>query len=210
MPVNISNYPYTGTTLDKGKTRTGLSTQIVIYVNGEPVGAVQSFGLTQQRSTKSITEVGTDGIIEIVPSSATTVTLSITRVVFDGLSITEAFSRSFVNLSAQRIPFDIVVIDRFFGDSKEEHVVTTFHNCWFTNIGKTYNSSDYVIQENCSVAVEYMSTERNGDSVSASQGLNGGREIPTRDVDASGAEAAADTGRTRGSLDFPGIIQAAY
>ena len=210
MPVNISNYPYTGTTLDQGKTRTGLSTQIVIYVNGEPVGAVQSFGLTQQRSTKSITEVGTDGIIEIVPSSATTVTLSITRIVFDGLSITEAFSRSFVNLSAQRIPFDIVVIDRFFGDSKEEHVVTTFHNCWFTNIGKTYNSSDYVIQENCSVAVEYMSTERNGDSVSASQGLNGGREIPNRDVDASGAEAAAYTGRTRGSLDFPGIIQAAY
>ena len=205
-----SSYPFTGTNLDKNKTRTGLSTQIVIYVNGEPVGAIQSFQLTQQRSMKRISEVGTDGVIEIVPSAPTSITLSVQRIVFDGLSITEAFSRSYVNVAAQRIPFDIVVIDRFFGDSKEEHVVTSFHNCWFNNIGKTYNTSDYVITESASLDAEYMSTERNGLPVSLSQGLNGAREIPNRDIDASGAEFAADRGKTRGSLDFPGIISAAY
>ena len=126
MPVNVSNYPYTGTNLDEGKTRTGLSTQIVIYVNDEPVGAVQSFQISQQRGTKSITEVGTDGIIEIVPNAATSVTLQISRVVFDGLSVTEAFSRSFVNLSAQRIPFSIVVIDRFLEIQKKSMLLQLF------------------------------------------------------------------------------------
>ena len=209
MAENLS-YPYTGTNLDAGKTRTGLSTQIVITVNGEPVGAVQSFQVQQQRGTKKISEVGTDGIIEIVPSAPTNITLSVTRIVFDGLSVTEAFARSYVNVAAQRIPFDIVVMDRFHGDEVDDVVTHTFHNCWFTSIGKTYNSSDYVISENASIDVEYVSSHRGGSPVADTQGHRGARDIPSRHIDASGAESAADTGDTRGSLDFPGIIQAAY
>ena len=37
------------------KTRTGLSTQVLIYVSGAPVGAIQSFQINQNRQTKSIT-----------------------------------------------------------------------------------------------------------------------------------------------------------
>ena len=37
-------------------------------------------------------------------------------------------------------------MDRFHGDEVDDVVTHTFHNCWFTSIGKTYNSSDYVIR----------------------------------------------------------------
>lgn len=112
----MANYPSTGSTLDS-KTRTGLSTQIVIMVNGEPIGAIQSFNTTQSRTNKKIQEIGTDGFIEIVPSSVTAVTLQVTRIVYDGLSVTQAFGRGFVHLHSQRIPFDIVVVDRFLEQS---------------------------------------------------------------------------------------------
>lgn len=201
-------YPVTKSTLD-ARTRTGLSTQIVIMVNGEPIGAVQSFQITQSRQNKRISEVGTDGFIEIVPSTQTTVSLTINRIVYDGLSVTQAFGRSFVHLQSQRIPFDIVVIDRFFGDAEEEKMVTVFKNCWFNNIGKSYQSSDYVVQENAGVDVETVYTTRNGEPVGNSTGF-GQREIPGVDIDQSGAEFAADSGERRGAMDFPGIIRAAY
>ena len=100
----------TNSTLDS-KTRTGLSTQVLVYVNGEPVGAVQSLQITQNRPTKGIQEVGTDGLIEIVPSSATTYSVTCNRIVFDGLSLPESMARGYVNIAAQRIPFNIVIID---------------------------------------------------------------------------------------------------
>lgn len=209
----MADYPNTSTIFDKagvtgGTTRTGLSTQIVVYVNGEPVGAIQSFAENQNRGTKNITEVGTDGIVEIVPSSAATFSLNITRIVFDGLSLPEAFSRGFKNIQSQRIPFDIVVIDKFTGT--DNAVVTTYHNCWFKSLSKTYSSSDYVISEQANVDCEYVTSERAGEAVAASQGVAGAREIPGRDIDAVEQAADAGKGGRRGSLDFPGLIEAAY
>lgn len=207
----MAEYPNTGTIFDNpdngSKTRTGLSTQIIVYVEGEPVGAIQSFQESQSRGLKNITEVGTDGIIEIVPSSAATVSLTINRIVFDGLSLPESFSRGYRNIHAQRIPFDIVVIDKFTGDG-DNAVVTTYHNCFFKSLGKSYSSSDYIIQENASVDAEFMSSTRAGGPVADSQGVNGGREIPGRQVDS--VEQSADTGVRRGPLDFAGLISAAY
>ena len=147
----MAEYPNTSSILDNkalttqhGTTRTGLSTQIVVYVNEEPVGAIQSFQEQQQRQNKRINELGTDGVIEIIPQSAANVTLTVQRIVFDGLSVTEAFSRGFRNIHAQRIPFDIVVIDKFTGTDNDA-VVTTYHNCWFKSMSKT-SSSDILLR----------------------------------------------------------------
>lgn len=207
----MADYPNTGTIFDNpnngSKTRTALSTQIVVYVEGEPVGAIQSLQEQQNRPLKRISEVGTDGVVEIVPSSPATLQLTIARVVFDGLSLTEAFSRGFRNIHAQRIPFDIVVIDKFTGDG-DNAVVTTYHNCFFTSLSKTYQVSDYTVVENAGVQVEFMSTTRAGGAVSESQGVSGSREIPGRQTDA--IEQAADSGVRRGPLDFAGLISAAY
>ena len=204
----MADYPRTNSTLDSGRSRTGLSTQIIVFANNEPVGAIQSFGESQSKSTKKISEVGTDGIIEIVPQAPTNVTLNITRIAFDGLSITEAFSRGWRNITSQRIPFDIVVIDSFAGEGFEEAIVTTYHNCWFTSASRTFSSSDYVISEQCNMDVEYISTTRGGSPLSESS-MEFGRDISaSQQLDP--VEAAADSGQRRGSLDFPGIIRAAY
>jgi hypothetical protein len=210
----MADYPSTGTILDnpntEGSTRTALSTQIIVYVNTEPVGAIQSFQETQARANKRISEVGTDGVIEIVPQSPAQVTLTVQRIVFDGLSLPESFSRGFKNIHSQRIPFDIVVIDKFTGGGDNDAVVTTYHNCWFSNLSKTFQVSDYTIVENANIDCEYVSSRRAGEAVANSQGVGGGREIVGRQIDP--IEQAADAGinKRRGSLDFPGLISAAY
>jgi len=210
----MPDYPNTGTILDSAaitgaKTRTGLSTQIIVYVNGEPVGAIQSFQETQARTNKRISEVGTDGVIEIVPQAPATVSLVVQRIVFDGLSLPESFSRGFKNIHAQRIPFNIIVIDKFTGVDKDA-VVTTYHNCWFNNLSKTFQVTDYTIVENANIDCEYVSSTRANEAVAESQGVQGAREIPSRDTDT--IEQAADAGKSgrRGALDFPGLISAAY
>jgi len=202
----MADYPKTGSVLDE-TIRTALSTQIIIMVNNEPVGAVQSFQETQNRQLKAITEVGTDGIIELVPSSAARTSLTLRRIAFDGLSITEAFSRGFRNIQAQRIPFDIVVVDQFTGTDNDA-IITTYHNCFFERIGKTYSSDDYVIVEDATVQTEYISSLRGGEAVVLTQGVGGGRQLAGTQTD--DVEILADSGTRRGSLDFPGLISAAF
>lgn len=212
----MASYPYTGTLFDSeavtgAKTRTNLSTQIVVYVNNQPVGAIQDFQERQQRSIKKITEVGTDGIIESVPQSATTITLTVRRIVFDGLSLPESMARGFRNIHAQRIPFDIVVIDRFTGTEEEGGaIVTTYHNCWFESLGKSYTTGDYTITEDANLSVEAISTERNGAPIASSQGVGGGRDLGSEGRQIDSVEQAADYGTYRGSMDFPGLIKSAF
>jgi len=204
----MASYPRTGSNLDS-TTKSSLSTQIIVMVENEPVGAIQSFRETQTRSIKPINEVGTDGIIELVPQSPTKVSLQIDRMYFDGLSLPEAFSRGFRNLQSQRIPFDIVVIDQFTGTGNDA-IITTYHNCWFNNLTISYTANDYTISQSASVDCEYVSTIRGGEAIALSQGTGGGRQIPSVQLDE--AELAADSGAngTRGSLDYPGLISAAY
>jgi len=212
----MASYPYTGTLFDSeavtgAKTRTSLSTQIVIYVNNQPVGAIQDFQERQQRSVKKISEVGTDGVIESVPQSATTYSLTVRRIVFDGLSLPESMARGFRNIHAQRIPFDIVIIDRFTGTEEEGgSIVTTYHNCWFESLGKSYSVNDYTITEDATISAESISTERNGAPVSSSQGVGGGRDLGSEGRQIDAVEQAADYGTYKGSLDFPGLIKAAF
>ena len=134
--------------------------------------------------------------------------MCVLKAISTGLSVTEAFSRGWRNITSQRIPFDIVVIDSFAGDDFENAIVTTYHNCWFTSASRTFSSDNYVITENANMDCEFVSTTRGGGPLSDSTTQNG------RDISAStqrdAVEAAADTGSRRGSLDFPGIINAAY
>ena len=210
----MADYPNTSTLFDSAtitgaKTRTGLSTQVIVYVNGEPVGAIQSFQETQSRSNKSISEVGTDGIIELVPQSPAKFTLQVNRIVFDGLSLPESFARGFKNIHAQRMPFDIVVIDKFTGDG-DDAVITTYHNCWFNNLSKTYQTSDYTIAETAGIDCEFISSKRAHEPVANSQGVGGSREVDASKIDKDAVEQATDMGDRRGPLDFPGLISAAY
>jgi hypothetical protein len=201
----MATYPKTGSILDS-TTRTALSTQILVLVNNEPVGAIQTFAETQTRNIKRIVELGTDGTIEAVPERSTEITLRVNRIIFDGLSVTEAFSRGFRNLQAQRIPFDIVVIDQYTGTDNDA-VITTYKNCWFNNLSKTYSAEGFTIAEDADITVETIMTMRGGEAVALSQGTGGSRQMPLQVDD---VELQADSGVRRGSLDFPGLISAAF
>lgn len=202
------SYLYTGTT-QSAATNTGLSTQILIKVDGQTVGAVQSLSAQQNRPTRRVQEVGTDGTVEIVPNSTTTVTLNVTRIAFDRKRLPESLQRGYINIHAQRIPFDVFVfdfsgvdpatVDDSFDVTSQSGVVThVYENCWFQSLQTQYQATDYIITENCTLDVEFVHTFINGDpSVNASSG--------NPDFD-DALERTADTNR-RGSLDGRGLAR---
>lgn len=87
-----ATFPNTGSNINDGhRTSSGLSTQIIIKVSNNPVGALQQLSVAQNRPLQRIQEIGTDGVIEIVPNSATTFELTANRIVFDQLRLPESF-----------------------------------------------------------------------------------------------------------------------
>lgn len=207
-------YPHTGSILtDAGRnvTRTGVSTQIIIQVDGNPIGAVQKLSINEDRGIQPIDEVGTDGHIDSVPNKSTDITGDCTRIRFDNLRIATAFSRGFVHASAQRIPFDIVILDIFAADEDDadgfnaaDNVITTvIKNVWIRKIGVSYSATDFVISEDMSWVAEHIYSY-------LGQGQNAApapeaRPIPIIDNDAF--EKQADLGQRRGALDAAGLIK---
>jgi hypothetical protein len=213
------SYLYTGTS-QGAATATGLSTQILIQVDGQGIGAIQSLRVSERRQNRRITEVGTDGVIEIVPNQAAEVSLSVDRIVFDRKTLTEAFQRAFLHIHSQRIPFDIFVYDfssavsdtsldanpseldigsAFDAPANAEGVITTvYENCWFSSLEGTYAGNDYIISQSAQIDCEFVRSFKDGkQNVPASRG-----EPALFDA----LEALADMGR-RGSLDARGLAR---
>lgn len=214
--------PHTGSQLTSGEgnntTRTGVSTNIIISVDGNAVGAVTKLSIDESRSIAMIDEVGTDGHIDSVPKSSTNVTGSCTRTRFDNLRIAAAFSRGFVHVAAQRRPFDIMIFDIFAasepgtletvgsGSDFGEYLVTTqIKNVWINKISVSYNSGDFVIVEDMSWEAEHIFSFVN-DTTGAATGSGSSRKLPNVYVDSF--EAQADLGLRRGALDAAGLINA--
>jgi hypothetical protein len=198
----MSEYPKTGSTL-QSNISTGLSTQIVVKVGSDAVGALQALEVRQNRPLARLVELGTDGTLEIVPQQRTEVTLTVRRIVFDRLRIAEAFERGYVNIKSQRLPFDILVIDQTGGDGD---LAVTHHyvNCWFQDLSTPYNADNYIITESATIWAEDVSS-RLGSSSNAAQG--GARDMKPQ---IEPIERDADIGNRRGTLDFPGLITAAF
>lgn len=203
------SYLYTGSE-NSSATNTGLSTQIIVKVDGVTVGAIQSLRVNQRRSLKSIQEVGTDGNIEIVPSSATSFGLSIERIYFARKTITEALNRSFINIQAQRYPFDIYIYDMhnvsapavgsdYDAATDSQGVITTiYENCWIGSKASNYTASDYIIMENLDIEAEFCHTFVDSAGTSAAT-LASGEQLRFSDI-----ERIVDTGRP-GSMDARGL-----
>lgn len=207
-------YPHTGSQLtDAGRnvTRTGVSTNIIIQVDGNPIGAIQSLSINETRNIQMIDEVGTDGHIDSVPNKSTNINGSCKRVRFDNMRVATAFSRGFVHVAAQRIPFDIIILDIFAADEDDadgfngsDNVITTvIKNVWIKSIKVDYTSQDFVISENMDWEAEHIYSYL-GQGQPAVPGPEA-RQIPIIDNDAF--ERAADMGKRRGSLDAAGLIK---
>lgn len=158
--------------------QSALSTQIKILAQncddaGQPVGspqvigAIQSLAPTETRPLIRISEVGTDGVIEIVPNGSTTCEIAVTRMVFDYQRLPAAFQRGFRHIHAARLPFDIVVEDYNAyqeyggtppagGKSQNSFVKTIYKNCWLANYSFTYTQDNFLISETASIWCEHV------------------------------------------------------
>lgn len=199
----------------KNSTRTAVSTNIVIQVDGNPVGAIATLSIDESRQIQQIDEVGSDGHIDSVPKSSTNITGSCKRTRFDNLRIAAAFSRGFVHVSAQRRPFDIQILDIFAAEEDSNnadntftgHVINTIiSNVWINKISVSYSSDNFVIVEDMGWEAEhiYSYLEDSGSSSSASSVY--GRTLSGILTDVF--ETQADIGQRRGALDAAGLLQA--
>lgn len=207
-------FPNTQSNIEAGnRTNTGLSTQIIIKVSNDPVGALQNLSVSQNRRLQRVVEVGTDGVIEIIPNAATEYELSATRVVFDQLRLPEAFSRGFRFIAAQRIPFDIDIIDISGADpnankagTDENKTIMTYKNCWFTRYDTPYQADNYVVTETATMWCETAYLSQVGRDGPANSSL---RRIQVQ-TDGAGVEAEVNSGRRRGALDAAGIVMSLF
>jgi len=213
----MATYPVTGSTLNS-TIATGLSTQILIKVENETVGAIQNIDITHSRPLERVKEVGTDGILEIVPNRPTEYTIAVTRIVFDRLRLPEAFARGFMNIKAQLLPFDIQVIDRTNGDG-DAAIVHTLSRCWFTDYKPTFRSDAFILQETATLWCEDISTTLGTTQSSAVQGGARGIQYQVNDRERqtdTGAGGSSTSGSTsagggyRGTMDVSGIVKAAF
>lgn len=197
---------------EEARTSTGLSTQIIVKVNEQAVGALQSLEINQQRPLARVNAVGHDGHIEIVPQGSTTFDLTVNRVVFDALRLPEAFSRAFRFIDAQRIPFDIDIYDLNTANSTtaiSEYnrdsgvVVMSFINCWFQSYRTPYQADNYLITESATI---YAETGRVTSGVSPITSI---RNLEAQ-TDAAEIEKAVNGGLGRGGMDAPGILNALF
>lgn len=216
-----STYPNTGSLINRGiddnagRTTTGLSTAIVIKVAGNAVGALQDFTLNQDRGLYEAVEIGTDGIIEVVPQSATKFKVTTNRLVFDQMRLPQAFSRAFVNIAAQRIGFDIEIFDLNYatgfitnaGQVTQENaagsgiMVMKIVNCWFSSLSTPYKANDYTIIESANLTAETIQL--------VNPGANGIRNLDPQ-TDTAGIERLVNEGKRRGSLDVSGLVNSIF
>lgn len=200
-------YPLTGSTLTSSIS-TGLSTQILIKVANENVGAMQRLEVRHNRQLERVKEIGTDGVIEIVPNRATEYEATLNRIVFDQLSLPEAFARGFVNIKSQTIPFEIVVIDRTGGED-EGAITHTFANCWFNSLSTTYEADRFIIAQQGQIWFEDVrSTLGTSDANAANGGARGiNFQVNERERQTDrGSGGVAGSGGFRGSLDVSNLI----
>jgi len=189
----------------ENKTFTAVSTNIIIKVGDNPVGAVQSLNVTETRNIAMIDEIGTDGHIDSVPQKSTDIKGTCSRTRFDNLRILAAFGRSFVHLASQRIPFDIDIIDTFAGPDASTHITTTIKNVWANNLQIKYGADNFLIVEDFSFDAEAIYSFLGSPTNNAVPGAAGGRNLVVRDNNVF--ERETDRGLRRGALNGFGLLQ---
>lgn len=196
----------TGTAIQVGgenATLSHLSTNIIVKVDGAPVGAIQSISFTESRPIQMISEVGTDGAIDSAPSKSVEISGSVDRIRYNGKRLTEAFGRPFIHISSQRIPFDIEIQDIFVDSDVSNAVITVLENVWFDNMQYSYEVGNYIISEKANFKCERIKSFLNNNNVITSVSNGNGSTIILNQF-----EQEADRGAFTGALDAAGLLNA--
>lgn len=195
--------PQSGSVIEgpNGQDRTGtaLSTNIIIRVGNNPVGAIQNIRITESRTITMVDELSTDGHIDSAPTKSSDFDIECRRIRYDRMRITEAFGRDFLHVHSQRIPFDIDIYDTWNGDGSNA-IVTTLKNIWISNLNYDYQAENWIIFDSMSGKAETIFSTLNG-GLAATGGVRGSAILQDNPI-----EQQSDVGQRRGSLDVPGLI----
>jgi hypothetical protein len=205
-PNTNSVFNNTETSTAFNRTGVALSTMVIVKVGDYPVGAIQKIDITETRTIKMFSEVGTDGAIDSAPTSSTVHSGSCERLRYDRIRIFEAFGCGFVHLKSMRIPITIDIIDRYTATSNETaegSIITTLENVWFKDIKYGYSQDNWQVSDNVSFDFETIYSRIGGNSSAAS----GRDRLKLRN---DKYETQADMGSRRGAMDLPGLITSAY
>jgi len=159
------------------KIQAALSTQIIIEAqdlngNFRAVGAIQTLTPSETRTLTRVGEIGTDAVIQLVPTTFTTITLEVRRMIFDYQRLPAAFQRGFRHIHAQRMPFDIQVID--YNPYQEvanaaggipNAIVTRYVNCWIERYSTEWTQDNYLIAETATIQCEAVYDFPIGDAI---------------------------------------------
>jgi hypothetical protein len=199
MPVTVPTLNTQSIISNNGNdsTNVALSTFIIIQVNGNPVGAIQSLSVDEARTIQMVDEVGTDGHIDSAPTKSTDITGTCTRIRYNLMRITSAFGRDFLHAHSQRIPFDITILDNWNG-SGSNSVITVIENVWINKIGYAYQDKDWLITDTMSWQAERIYSTLNNNPASTSGNRGFGLQVDA-------IEKLADTGLT-GALNLGGLV----
>lgn len=203
MPATRNTGTHLYDSQGNNRTATHLSTNIIIKVDGNVVGAVKSLDVTESRDVKMIPEVGNAAVIDSAPSSVASFSGRCARTRFDRMRIAEAFSRGFIHVHSQRLPFNIEIQDTFADSDAANAIITTIENVWITEISYTYSAEDFVIVDNMSWKAERIYSLLNNNHVA--QAVANGRSNP---ITLNQFEVQADSGIYTSSLDSAGLLNA--
>jgi len=205
----MAGYPQTGTIINGksgnfNRVGTGLSTNIVVMVGNNAVGAIQEISYNENRTHADIVELGTDGIIDITPSQAVKYDGSCNRIRFDRMRIAQAFSRGFVHVKSQRVGFNIMIIDKWGSDGTDDSgsVITMLTDVWITKLGASQSATNFVITDNMGFKFRDIHSYLGAPGINATTG-GGTRGMP---LAFNKWENDTDIGNRMGAIDAPGLI----
>ena len=159
------------------------TTNVSIYSNDMKVGFVQSFTPSEQRDITPIQELGTEGVVQMVPGNTRGGTIQMQRValynsdIWNALGLTpsgkftkktdtnfikdDAFTRQnsgtygnpFRTLKDQRVPLEIRAHTIIPGSDAKKTLIEIYYDCWISSYSKSIQVSQVWVSE--TVSIEY-------------------------------------------------------
>lgn len=154
-------------------TRTQTSHSLVIVANGIPIGAVNQWNPDQTLATTPLFEFGsftgpfgTDfgSPYETVPGNLSNMQIRVQRYDLYSAQMERAFgTRSLEMLTREvgdpNITGALTLRERWTAPNTQDRYAMLYEGCWFTNIGRTYSSTDSRII-NVNATIVYTSRTR--------------------------------------------------
>ena len=162
------------------------TTNISVYSNNMKIGFVQNFTPSEQRTITPVQELGTEGVVQMVPGNTNGGQIQMTRFalynsdIWNALGLTpngkftkrddqiadSAFKRQdsgtygnpFRTLKDQRVPLEIKARTILPNVSQEAALIETYFDCWLSNYSKSIQVSNIIISEQVTIQYSDMSS----------------------------------------------------